>query len=113
MTLAEVPTPNDDKYITFKTDDFMMWVAHGVADDEEKFKLAFNDAIMLSLDDAVIIRRQDYFAAPALAMYAATIATTIRLIEDPDRRAQLVAIADYFTRQSELAGDEGWKYPDL
>jgi hypothetical protein len=113
MALAEVPPPHDDKYITFKLDDFMTWVSHGVADDEEKFKLAFNDAVLLSLDDAVVIRRQDYFASPALATYAAMIAITIKLIDDPDRRAQLLAIADYFTRQSELAADEGWKYPDL
>ena len=35
------------------------------------------------------------------------------MIDDPKKRAQMMAVADYFQRQSELAGDEAWKWPDI
>jgi hypothetical protein len=93
---------DDDKYIVFKRD-----LAIGVTDGYTTFK--DGDEIR----DAVVIRRQDYFASPALAGYAASIAIAIHLIEDPKTRASLQAVADYFQRQSELAAEEGWKLPDL
>jgi hypothetical protein len=65
------------------------------------------------LSDAVVIRRQDYLASPALASYAANIGMALHLIADPEVRSTLQAVADYFQRQSELAAEEGWKLPDL
>jgi hypothetical protein len=100
--LAEVPESNDDKYVTFKRVEFIEMVKHNILDWNE-----------IEVNDAVVIRRQDYFAAPALATYASMIATALVLIDDPKRTAQLTVIADYFQRQSEIAGDESWKFPDL
>ena len=102
-SLAEVPEPNDEKYITFKRTDF---VNHMIGLPPRLF-----DGI--EVRDAVVIRRQDYFAPGALASYASGIALVLHMIDDPKKRAQMMAVADYFQRQSELAGDEAWKWPDL
>jgi hypothetical protein len=68
-----------------------------------------NQLLSMSLKDAVVIRRQDYFASPALATYSSCIAMVAMATKKPD----LMKIADYFQRQSELAADEGWKFPDV
>jgi hypothetical protein len=102
-SVAEVPTPNDDKYIVFKRSDFVNHMSG--------LPMRMFDGIEIM--DAVVIRRQDYFAAPALATYASTIGLATHLIDDPKKRAQMLAIADYFQRQSEIAGDEAWKFPDI
>jgi hypothetical protein len=99
---------SDDKYVTFKREDFNAWwnqtsvggTRHDVPAPQE-------------IKDAVVIRRQDYFASPALAGYAASIAIAIRLSDDDKKRAELMPVADYFQRQSELAAEEGWKTPDV
>ena len=101
--LAEVPEPNDDKYITFKREEFL---SHLTGLTPRLF-----DAI--EVKDAVVIRRQDFFAPGALHSYASGIALVLNMIDDPKQRSQLLAVADYFQRQSEIAGDEAWKWPDL
>lgn len=60
------------------------------------------------LDDAVVIRRQDLFAGPALHSYASSIAIASKLSDE----RKLQPIADYFHRQAVLADAEGWKLPD-
>jgi hypothetical protein len=92
----------DDKYVTFKRDDLY-----------EALKGQPISVAALEIKDAVVIRRQDFFASPALAGYAASIAIAIQLTDDPKRAQQLRYVADYFERQSELAADEGWKLPDV
>ncbi len=92
----------DDKYVTFKRDDVIK-VAEGYATFPTEAELF----------DAVVIRRQDFFASPALATYAAMIACAIKLTTDPTVSAQLQQVADYFQRQSEFAADEGFKFPDV
>ena len=92
----------DDKYITFRRD-----ASIAVTDGYVTFDV---DA---EIHDAVVIRRQDYFASAALAGYAASIAIAAKLTEDPKKRAELIDVADYFQRQSELAAEEGWKTPDV
>ena len=101
--LSEVPEPNDEKYYVCKREDIHNTVVG----------LPWSLFKRIEINDAVVIRRQDYFASPALATYAAMIATALKLIDDPKKRAQLSAIADYFQRMSELAGDEAWKFPDV
>ena len=50
--------------------------------------------------DAIVIRRQDLFASPALAGYSSAIAIAVALIDKDDpRREQLLTVADYFQRQ--------------
>ena len=114
-SLAEVPEPNDQKYITFKREEFMQWLGELSGKDLRNLPVPnlLHNAERITVEDAVVIRRQDYFAAPALATYASTIGLATHLTDDPKRRAQLIAIADYFQRQSEIAGDEAWKFPDL
>jgi hypothetical protein len=106
---------DDEKYITFNREEFMQWLGEMSTYDLREMSVAeiLSKLENLSLADAVVIRRQDYFASPALAGYAASIGVTLHMVEDPKTRAQLMAVADYFQRQSELAADEGWKLPDL
>jgi hypothetical protein len=98
---------SDDKYIVFKRDDFdAMMVPHAMnfATAEQHFQ----GLTSMALNDAVVIRRQDLFAGPALHSYAAAIAIADRLSNDSGLRP----IADYFHEQAVLADAEGWKLPD-
>lgn len=107
----------DDKYVTFKRDEFYKLVSgsakltEGTHDHRVSSMLAGADDIAIA--DAVVIRRQDYFASPALATYAAMIGIAVKLSMDPEVTAELMKVADYFERQSHLAADEGWKFPDV
>lgn len=93
---------SDDKYITFRRGRALK-VSDGYVTFHEDDELP----------DAVVIRRQDFFASPALATYAAMIACAVKLTTDPEVSAQLQQVADYFQRQSEIAADEGFKFPDV
>jgi len=89
----------DDKYVVFKSEDFL-------------------DETVLPTDvepitDAVVIRRQDMFAPPALHVYANSIAMAVKMIDiNAAERKPLQAIADYFHEQAVLAEAEAWKWPD-
>lgn len=97
--------PTDDKYMVFKRQEFMETVG-----DIEGLSTRYD---ALALKDAVVIRRQDKFASPCLLTYAAMIGMVGNEHPDPKIRAELLDIADYFQRQGELAGDEGFKLPDM
>jgi hypothetical protein len=102
MTAEFTDDPDwDAKYIVFKREDFEKHVFGEVAYAQWEVK------------DAVVIRRQDKFASPCLATYAAMIGLVASESEDPKKKAQLLAISDYFERQAQLAAEEGWKLPDL
>ena len=67
------------------------------------------------LQDAVVIRRQDVFAPPALDAYANSIAVALTL--DPEAPStdwgqRLRAISDYFHEQAALAWQQHRKIPD-
>jgi hypothetical protein len=94
--------PDYDKYVTFRRDALI-----AVTDGYVTFKT--DDEI----PDAVVIRRQDKFASPALATYSAMIAVAISLIDDDEARLGLTRVADYFEDQAKLAAEEGWKIPDV
>ena len=91
---------DDGKYMTYKREDAIL-----VADGYVTFKET------AELPDAVVIRRQDLFASPALATYASMIAIAINLSPDEMTKLRLRKVGDYFQRQSELAADEGYKLP--
>lgn len=91
----------DDKYIVFKREDF------------ETFVWGNSNYTPWEVEDAVVIRRQDKFASPCLATYAAMIGLVAMEIPDSDRRQELLRIADYFEDQAKLAAEEGHKLPDL
>jgi len=93
---------SEDKYATFNRDDVIK-----VSDGYATFPIS------AEISDAVVIRRQDKFASPALATYAAMIAVALSFIDDPVQRANLLQIADYFEHQAQLAADEGRKIPDV
>ena len=107
--------PKDEKYIVFKRaewDHFMGQLAdyaqpgHGLKDPDE-------------LPDAVVIRRQDVFAAPALNAYACAIQAGLAVAASAGvsvaadyRMARLSEIADYFHQQAEASAMTNTKVPD-
>lgn len=120
--------PSDDKYVVFKTQTLYELLGQvGLppwSDGKGPAVGGDLDCAVLSEDmqrlvererikDAVVIRRQDKFASPCLLTYAAMIGMVGHEHPDSKVRAELLDIADYFQRQGELAGDEGFKLPDL
>ena len=102
----------DEKYITFKRDEFME-VMTPQARNMVTSQMHLEEVVAVAIPDAVVIRRQDKFASPCLATYAAMIGMVA--MEHPDKKTQteLLAIADYFEEQAKLAAEEGHKLPDL
>jgi len=97
---------DNEKYIVLRKDKLPEgYLAVLSGNDSDTINIVVSDAIV---QDAVVIRRQDLFAAPCLATYANMIALVARRVEDPE----LLAIADYFEGQAQLASEEGHKYPD-
>ena len=95
---------SDSKYVTFNRDELM----------EQMSGLPVIPLFArIEIQDAVVIRRQDKFASAALAGYANSLAIVISLTEDPKLKSELLDVADYFQRQSELAADEGFKTPTV
>lgn len=105
----------DDKYITFKRGDFLEMVGQWTTQDmsRRQVPLVLAEVELLEINDAVVIRRQDLFASPALATYAAMIGIVASREGDPEIKQNLLDIADYFERQGELAAAEGWHLPTL
>jgi len=104
--MANLDIPLDEKYVVFKLDDMQRFI------DGERILSAFG-VQQVRLKDAVVIRRQDLFASPCLATYAAMIGLVASREADPKVKANLLDIADYFERQAELAAEEGFKLPDV
>jgi hypothetical protein len=92
-----------NKYIVFNREQF------------EKFSELANVDLheIYEIKDAVVIRRQDYFASPCLLTYASMITMVAQQHPDDDIKLELQMIADYFHQQGVLAGEEGWKLPTL
>ena len=105
----EPGAPEDEKYITFNRQDFLEFV--GMLPSHQE--MIYDAVEHLALHDAVVIRRQDKFASPALATYAACIAMVASEHPDPKVRAELLSVSDYFEQQAQLAAEEGFKLPDL
>jgi hypothetical protein len=105
--------PMDTRYIVFKRSEFFTMLGYLMDPDTPPKgpEVALDEVEKLYLHDAVVIRRQDYLAAPALATYASVIGLATHLTSG-DVKDRLLAVADYFQQQSELAAEEGWKLPD-
>ena len=71
-------------------------------DEETEAKYVVSKADGTAIDDAVVIRLKDPFAATALHSYANTILSTIELIPnlDPDDYQRMIEIADYFAQKA-------------
>ena len=122
------PQVKDEKYITFKRSDFYMMMGFlglppwrdqvtgdlvgTTMDCAPLAQSIIDEAERTCLKDAVVIRRQDYIAAPALNSYAHLIGLAATMNDDPSKAENLRAVADYFHQQAELAAVEGWKWPD-
>ena len=100
-------TVENEKYITFKRDEFLVWWQQEDIGGKTHHVEA-PDRVM----DAVVIRRQDLFASPCLATYANMISLVAKNHGDPEVSKELLAIADYFEDQAQLAAAEGYKLPD-
>lgn len=109
-----IPMPNheDRKYVVFKRDEFYKMVGSWFGTKHVSLAKIAEECDRERIRDAVVIRRQDYFASPALATYASMIAIVLHLIPDGDRKDELLRVADYFDHQAALAAEEGWKIPD-
>lgn len=97
----------DKKYVVFKAEEFSKWYQTVESKGGE---------VPMALDDAVVIRRQDVFAPPALDAYSNAILTTVEIIRadgGPIGRAEnLEKIATYFHEQAALSWDTNRKLPD-
>ena len=105
-------SPTDEKYIVFNRQAFLEY-ATPKAVNMATAEMVYQGWEGLALKDAVVIRRQDKFASPCLATYAAMIGLVASEHTDPKIRADLLDISDYFERQAQLAAEEGFKLPDL
>lgn len=129
------PTPVDDgKYIVFKRNEFyeMMGLLglppyYGTTESGhneiagktwDSAPIAEKIQVMaesVALPDAVVIRRQDVFAAPALEAYANAILCAMALAKGSSLEGASIAglqdIADYFHEQAEKSYGEMRKVP--
>lgn len=80
----------DAKYLVYKQEEMTGWV---------EGNLAIAQTIPAALDDAVVIRLKDPFAATALYTYCNTIMSFMELMEDTmtqEEHRRMLDIADYF-----------------
>jgi len=101
----------DSKYVVFKRDDYVNWF------NSFPERAMPNGPGPYALEDAVVIRRQDVFAPPALDAYANSIRVALSMAMPSDEAginiaARLAEIADYFHEQATLSWDTERKLPD-
>lgn len=107
---------DDEKYVVFDRELFAVWLADAGS--------GIDLTDLREIPDAVVIRRQDVFAASTLFAYANSIRTATEIMEMCRAevgapRAQLDevsdrlnGIADYFVTQAERATKSASKVPD-
>jgi hypothetical protein len=98
-----------NKYVVFKRDEWEQWKQERVSD--------IGTTNPDEVEDAVVIRRQDVFAPPALDAYANAINVALELpsersIAGIEQAKKLRDIADYFHEQAKLSWDTHRKVPD-
>jgi len=113
MTDNEVNEVQDlgDKYIVLRNDRFAI-IAPTIEFPSDDVKQMFLDAIV---DDAVVIRLQDSFAADALFGYANSIQMAIKILDKAglnEVTEGLKRTADYFAAKAEEALSVTTKLPD-
>ena len=103
----EADDNGNEKYITFHRKDFLRWWSSSTK----------GRAVGITeIGDAVVIRRQDKFAASALWNYAHSALLVSELLIDnglDDEGKKLAGIADYFSQQAHFSSiDADTKLPD-
>lgn len=109
----------NDKYVVVKRDDFDAVFGEDFPGNHEIGDI-YAALLEHEVDDAVVIRRQDMFAGPALHTYAASIDVAVKIASaqrvDDLRVARQIGdlrrIADYFHQQATLCDDTAGKLPD-
>ena len=100
----EIPNA-DPKYFVFKRSEFfeMMggFLPKGDVDCAPIAQDMVSAAELYRIDDAVVIRRQDIFAPPALDAYANSMRIVLEGMDPGDmRRSNLQKVADYFAGEA-------------
>ena len=94
------------KYIVFKADDYAQWFKDGMR----------IQGLPQAVDDAVVIRLKDPYAASALHAYTNAILTVLDLLGDkldPDTYQEQLDIADYFHQKAVDSSEmKGKRLPD-
>lgn len=100
-------TEDETKYFVYKADEMTSWV---------ETNLTIAQTIPAALDDAVVVRLKDPFAATALFTYCNTIMSFLELLEgtiSEEEHQTLLDIADYFHSQAlESEKIKGKRLPD-
>lgn len=105
------------KYLVYKTEDMERWLY------SESGPLLDPATVPKPIEDAVVIRRQDMFAPPALDSYSNSIQAAIEAVraangdqditeEAASNIKRLRDIADYFHDQASISWDTHRKLPD-
>lgn len=97
------------KYIVFKREEWKEFNPSHSSLTPKQFEEMFE------IYDAVVIRRQDVFAPPALDAYANAIVTVATVLSQEgltEQAAKLQLVADYFHEQATLAWETKRKMPD-
>ena len=114
----------NEKYVVFKRADLDTWLTWLISEAftvNEKVLSIFENAPLGEIEDAVVIRHQDIFAAPAFFEYAGQIGTFLEIAEayralySVHRTVDLEnlgTIRDYFHEQGLLAQKSFHKLPD-
>src|SRR4051812_12163604 len=95
----------DEKYVVFKREEWVAFerAADGVINWE---KLQESQAFPHIVDDAVVVRKQDIFAGPALHAYSSSISTALEILDAEQVVLgggvvhRLNEIRDYFFQQA-------------
>lgn len=112
---------DDAKYVIFKVedwDDLINEINKRFADRPHHMASILKMVAKAMVDDGIVIRRQEFFAAPALHAYAYAIDVAIKAVRsdaggyNEAMVRNLRGIADYFHSQAALAEEEGYKIPD-
>jgi hypothetical protein len=117
----------ESKYMVFKREDFYQMMGElalppgsGAPEDMDCAPIAQHiqgTAEATRLQDAVVIRRQDVFAPPALDAYSNAIMTTVEGLKafgfvGSDTVKRLRMTADYFHQEATASWDTDRKLPD-
>lgn len=98
----------DEKYVVFKKEDWERWQRLEL----ERTVFAYN--LPVPLEDAVVLRHQDFLAAPMLGLYRDMLTMLLKVQKD-QRAIDVEAMqktADWFDENAAEAADAGWKLPD-
>jgi hypothetical protein len=104
-------TVHDEKYIVFPRDKFKEMIEPR-AMNFATAEIHRIELMGLAINDAVVIRRQDLFAGPALHAYSNNMVMAARMISEGEEQKRLLGIADYFHEQAVLSDAEAWHLPD-